>query len=251
MQNIAPVRSLNRRSQQLLQFGFVVLAIGALVTIVSIAAGTIQLLPPSHPMYRLYTLIANVLFWGGVVVLLIGLAMIIRALTRRRENDLATATGNVLVQSGYFNGNYTFIRNINRPGLGYIDAVLVGPPGVLVFRILGDRGAFANEGGNWMKQNAKGDWTPFRINPTKQAIVDIQSVRTYLAKNKLDDREVFGIIVFTADPQAVTVFDKEAVVPVSLLHNLVENLGKNYLAKLDRMTPQTAQSIRKLLLDEG
>lgn len=251
MENIAPLRALNRRSQQLLQLGFVVLAIGAFLTVVSLAIGTIRLLPPSHPLYQLYILVTNLLFWIGVIVLIIGIAMIIRALTRRKENDLAFTTGNVLSQSNYFDASYVFIRNINRSGLGYIDAVLVGPPGALVFRILGNTGVYACEGGNWLVQNAKGEWTPFRINPTKEAIDDIQSVRDYLAKHKLPDVPVFGIIVFTPDQQAIQIFEKEPVVPISLLHSLLENLGKNYLTKLDRIPPQMALAVRRLLLDES
>jgi nuclease-like protein len=251
MENIAPLRALNRRSTQLLQLGFVILAIGAFVTVVSLALGTIRLLPPSHPLYDLYTLVANILFWAGLIILALGIAMIIRALTRRKENDLALMTGDVLAKSGQFDRSYTFIRNINRSGLGYIDAVLVGPPGALVFRILGDEGAYGNEGANWLKQNAKGEWVPFRTNPTREAIDDIQSVRQYLGKHKLGDVPVFGIVVFTAEPNSVQFFPKEPVVPVSLLHELVDNLGQHYLAKTDRISPQTAVAVRRLLLDEG
>jgi Nuclease-related domain len=251
MENVAPLRALSRRSRQLLQFGFIVLAIGVFVTVISLAIGTIRLLPPSHPLYQLYTLGANILFWTGIIVLVIGIAMLIRALTRRRENDLALMTGDALVQSGYFDAHYTFIRNINRSGLGYIDAVLIGTPGVLVFRILNATGAYANEGANWLKQNAKQEWMPFRINPTRETVEDIQSVRQYLAKNKLSDVQVFGIIVFTAEEQDVQVFEKESVVPVTLLHSLVENLGKQYLTKTDRVTPQMVVAVRRLLLDEA
>ncbi len=249
MENVAPLRALNRRSRQLLQLGFVVLAIGAFVTVVSMAIGTIRLLPPSHPLFELYNLVANILFWIGVIILVIGIAMIIRALTRRKENDLALMTGDALGQSGYFDNSYTFIRNINRSGLGYIDGVLVGPPGVLVFRILGNSGAFGNEAKDWLVQNAKGEWAPFRTNPTREAVDDIQSVRDYLAKHKLGDVPVFGIIVFTS--QDAQVFEKEPVVPISLLHSLVENLGKHYLVKKDRITPQVAVAVRRLLLDEN
>src|SRR5262245_51705020 len=107
MENVAPLRALNRRSRQLLQLGFVVLAIGAFVTVVSLFIGTIRLLPPSHPLYNLYTLAANIIFWAGIIILILGIAMIIRALTRRKENDLALTTGEVLVQSGYFDGQYS------------------------------------------------------------------------------------------------------------------------------------------------
>ena len=47
MENIAPVRALNRRSTQLLQMGFIVLAIGILLTVV----GRITDHYPPHPPY--------------------------------------------------------------------------------------------------------------------------------------------------------------------------------------------------------
>lgn len=251
MENVAPVRALNRRSRSLLQAGLVVVALGFFLAIVAQFVLTIKLLPPSHSLYQAYTLGGNVVFWAGVIVLLVGLAMLIRAFTRRKENDLALMVGDLLAQSGYFDNHYSFIRNINRSGLGYIDAVLLGPPGVLVFRILDNRGAYANEGSNWLEQNSKGEWMPFRINPTREAVEDIQHMRQYLGRKQLSDVPVFGVIIFTAGEQEVQIFEKEPLVPISHLHSLVQNLGNQYLLKLDRIPQPSFATIRRLLLDEG
>jgi len=249
MENIAPVRALNRRSTQLLQMGFIVLAIGILLTVVGALLTTILLIPKIHPLFWLYDLTSNALLAVGIFVILIAIIIGIRALTRRKENDLAMLTGDVLNQSNYFDGRYSFIRNINRSGLGYIDAVLLGPPGALVFRILNSSGNFANEGANWLKQNKQGEWLPFSTNPTKEAVDDIQHLRDYLAKNRLDSVPVYGIIVFTAGPSAVKISEKDATVPISHLHSLVQNLSGQFLARQDRIPQETVTATRRLLLE--
>ena len=249
MENIAPVRALNRRSTQLLQMGFIVLAIGVLLTVVGALLTTILLIPRIHPLFWLYDLVAHGLLVIGIIVIVVAIIIAIRALTRRKENDLAMLTGDVLNQSNYFDGRYSYIRNINRSGLGYIDAVLLGPPGALVFRILNSSGSYANESANWLKQNKQGEWLPFSTNPTKEAIDDIQHLRDYLAKNRLDSVPVFGIIVFTAGPNAVQISEKNAVVPITHLHTILQNLGGQFLAKQERIPQEIVTATRRLLLD--
>lgn len=249
MENIAPVNALNRRSRQLLQWSFIVFAIGALVFVLAALFGTIRLIPTNHPLSWFYDLLTNSFYFLGLIVMVIAIAMLIRAITRRKENDLALTTGNILNQSNYFDGRYSFIRNINRSGLGYIDAVLIGPPGALVFRILDNTGNFANEAANWMSQNPKGEWVPARISPTRQCVDDIQHMRHYLTRNNLGTVPVFGLIVFTASEGSVRIAEKDSIVPISHLHTVVQNLGKQYLTKVDRIPQETVTAIRRLLLD--
>lgn len=249
MENIAPVRALNRRSTQLLQMAFIVLAFGILLTVVGALLNTILLIPRIHPLFSLYSLAANALLASGIIVILLAIGIGVRAFTRRKENDLALMTGDILNQSAYFDGRYTFIRNINRSGLGYIDAVLLGPPGALVFRILNSDGNYANEGANWLKQNKDGEWLPFNTNPTKEAVDDIQHLRDYLIRNRLESVPVFGVIVFTAGPSAVKIAEKNAVVPITHVHSLVQNLGSQFLAKTERIPQETVTATRRLLLE--
>lgn len=247
MENIAPSRALSRRSTQLLQYGFVILAVGVFLAILGLVLGTIQLVAQTAPGYSLYIFISNVLFGIGVVISFIGIALAIRAVTRRRENDLAFITGQYLEQ--YLDGRYSFIRNINRPGLNYIDAVLIGPPGALVFRILDNEGIFANEVANWITQNRQGDWVPFSISPTKEAVDDVQHLRQYLAKYNLADVPVFGVIVFTKDESRVQITEKNPTVPISHLSNLYNNLQWDYLSIENRIPQQVVTVIRGLLLE--
>ncbi len=247
MENVAPSRALNRRSTQLLQMGFVVVAVGFFLAILGLVLGTIQLVGKTTDLYPLYILLSNILFGAGVIIGLIGIAIAIRAVTRRRENDLAQITGQFLEQ--FLDGRYSFIRNINRSGLGYIDAVLIGPPGALVFRILDNEGSFANESSNWLTHNRQGDWVPFRISPTRQAVDDIQHLRQYLSRHNLGDVPVFGVIVFTPDESRAQIAEKSPVVPISHLDSLYENLRRDYLSREDRIPQQAVTALRGLLLE--
>lgn len=248
MENTAPSRALVRRAYQLLQLSFIIVAVSVFLIIVALLAFIIPPFPPSHPTFGLFDTARTLLFFLGIGVALAGVGLALRAVTRRRENDLALMTGNYLAQ--YLDNQYVFIRNINRPGLGYIDAVLIGPPGALVFRILNNAGVFANERSSWLVQNRRGDWAPFGINPTNQTIEDVGHLRIYLAKHGLGDIQVYGVIVFIPDESRVVIHQKEPVVPISRLDSLFDTLRGNYLARQDRTPPQAVAALRRLLLDE-
>src|SRR5215213_1923417 len=151
MHNVAPTRALARRSRHVLTIGFVVSALGVFVAMVGVAMSVIKLAAPSSPNYGFYTFASVVVRIGGLIVFFIGVGLAVRAVTYKTDNDLAMITGKFLGR--YLDERYHFIRNISRKGLGYIDAVLIGPPGALVFRILDKRGTFANEAADWLKQN--------------------------------------------------------------------------------------------------
>lgn len=248
MENVAPARALARRSYSLLQLAFVVVAIGIFISVVALLGFAIPPIPPSHPQYGLFNFGRTALLILGAAVGLLGLGMAIRAFTRRQENNLALITGDALAPQ--FDGRHSFIRNINRSGLGYIDAVMIGPPGALVFRILDSTGSLANEAAEWMKQNAAGQWTPFGFSPTRQVVEDVDHLRVYFEKNGLDI-PVFGVVVFIGDESLVTIAQRDPVVPVSHLPTLVHNLQANYLANPNRISQTLVTRARRLLLDEA
>jgi hypothetical protein len=245
MHNVAPTRALARRSRHVLTIGFVVSALGVFVAMVGVAMSVIKLAAPSSPSYGFYTFASVVVLVGGVIVFFIGVGLAVRAVTYKTDNDLAMITGKFLGR--YLDERYHFIRNISRKGLGYIDAVLIGPPGALVFRILDKRGTFANEAADWLKQN-NGRWVTAGINPTREAVEDIKHLREYLAQNRLGDVPVYGVVVFTREEPHVYLSAKEPVVPVSTLGSLVANLGSNYLAK-ERIDPAKVGAIVRILYE--
>lgn len=248
MLNTAPSRSLTRRSRNLLAVGFIVLSAG----IFAFTIGAFFYLVPTffgpgtsgEQIQNALGLILLVTGGGGALG---GGGLIVRALTRRLENDLAYITGEHL--KAYLDERYKFIRNINQPGLGYIDAVLIGPPGILVFRILERAGELLNEQGGWVRKNRDGDWTPMQVNPTKEAIVDIKAVREYMARYNLKDLDVYGVVVFTTEPPELIIELQEPVVPVAHLSGLLDALRDNYLAR-ERMSEKRVERIANMLLGE-
>jgi hypothetical protein len=147
-----PSRAL-RRSSQLLTIAFFVAGAGVFVVAIGVLLFVVPFSAPSNPGYGTYLFIRGAVVVFGILIILVAAGMALRALTWKTDNDLALVTGRFLEQ--YLNDRYTFIRNISKREIGYVDAVLVGPPGVLVFRILDTRGVFANEGPNWLKQNKR------------------------------------------------------------------------------------------------
>lgn len=247
MRNIAPSRVLSRRSNQLLTIAFFVAGAGVFVAAIGVALYVVQFAAPSNPGYETYLFIRGMVFAFGLLIILVAVGMAIRALTWKKDNDLAIVTGRYLEQ--YLNERYTFIRNISKREIGYVDAVLIGPPGVLVFRILNERGIFANEGPNWLKQNKKGEWLPAGIDPTREAIADIRKTREFLAKHKLGEIPVYGVVVFIVEPPYAQLMAKEPTVPLTHLNSLNDNLQNNYLAK-DRIDLTVVTAIVRLLFGE-
>lgn len=248
MLNTAPKRSLTRRSRYMLVVGFIIASVGVFMT----SLGLFLRLVPTFfgqgtTAAQLQTGIGTTFVVLGAVTLLAGLGVIIRALTRRRENDLAFITGEHL--KPIFDERYRFIRNINQPKLGYIDAVLVGPPGVLVFRILQRAGQLFNQKGGWVHRDRNGEWVPMRVNPTKEARVDVIAMREFLAKHRMPDVEVYGVVVFVNEPPELTIQIEDPVVPVAHLSGFVDAIENNYLAK-ERISPQRVERIQALLLGD-
>lgn len=240
MQNVAPSHALVRRSRQLLVFAFLIVSAGVFLAVVGLAMFVFVLAPRNNDTFPT---IGRIIFLIGVAFGIGGLAMAVRAVTWRTDNDLAKITGDFLAE--HFDERFTFIRNISKIGLGYIDAVLVGPPGVLVFRILDNEGVFFNEASKWLTHNRHGEWMPMRFDPTAQIVADIKHLRQFLEKRKLSNIPVYGVIVFIRDVALSA--DKPTVPPAQLLQ-LLDNLSTNYLAKEQRIDGSAVRGVVKVLL---
>lgn len=245
MQNVAPTLALARRARQLLQLAFLAMSAGIFVIVVALTMFVIRAASETGETYSFYNFLRTALLFFGVLLMIAGAAMVLRAITWKTDNNLAIVTGAHLAQ--YLDESYTFIRNVSKFRLGYIDAVLVGPPGVLVFRTLNAEGQYLNEGGKWLVRDRRGDWTPAAINPTKDTIVDIQALRTYLDRYDLDEVPVYGVVVFTTKPTKISLQLVNPQVPVAQLEQLYDALQEQYLVNEARITPQQITAVvRKL-----
>jgi hypothetical protein len=243
MQNVAPSRALVRRSYQLLQLAFVLTSIGIFLAVVGLALFVVPLTSEGSRSANAYEWIRTGLLCLGVLLGLGSVGLAIRAFTYKTDNTRARLVGETIAPR--IDEKFTYIRNVSRWGLGYIDAVLVGPPGVLVFRILDKEGTFLNEGGRWMQWDGQ-DWAVAKIDPTREVVEDIKKIREYTEKRGLDDVAVFGVIVFIKDDPIVHLTIKEPVVRPTHLSSLITRLNESYLAK-DRIDTRTVRELVDML----
>lgn len=244
MRNEAPSRSLVRRANQVKTLALLVGALGVFAVAVGVFLGVIPLDYPTSATYNLYTFAISLSLIVGAVLLIVALALAVRAFTWKTDNDLAMIVGRFLATS--LDSRFTLIRNVSRREIGYVDAVLVGPPGALVMRILDNEGTFANDGANWLSIQRDGEHVPAPINPTNEAIADVRKVREFLEKRQLPNIPVYGVVIFTKPEPRVRLSARDPLVPISHLQSLVVNLQPNYLAK-DRIDQPTVEAVRRAL----
>ncbi len=246
MRSLNPKRSRTRRQIRLSTIAFVVAAFGVFACTISLILTAIPLVNIQSSSYSLYSLLLYGVLGFGTLLIVAGIALAFRALLLRPENDLALVAGQYLSQQ--LDERYTLIRNYNRPGVGYIDAVLVGPPGALVMRILDHQGDLLNDGSDWVKRGRGGRFETININPTRQALVDIRKLREYFQKNRLDV-PVYGVVVFNRSERDLRLSAQAPTVPPTHLHRLMETLKTDYFAK-DRIDAARVQAAVTLLMGE-
>ncbi|MCA9887060.1 MAG: NERD domain-containing protein, partial [Anaerolineae bacterium] len=213
MRNVVPRRALARRSRSFLTYAFFLFLLGILMLVVGVGLFMVPLVVTSNPNYALYDLSRQALIAVGGLLLVIAVVLAVRAVTWRTDNVLAESTGIALAD--FLDDDYLFVRNVSRRALGYIDAVLIGPPGALIFRIVDKDGVFYNQGRQWMQQRDKGEWMPLRWNPSEEAVDDVKSFRKFLQRHDLDHIQVWAVVVFTKSPPAVQVTTDDPLVDVS------------------------------------
>lgn len=226
MQNLNPTRIVARRGRDMMIIGALLL----MVALVSGGCGLVVLLLLSSSLGWIFLLL-------GLIVLIVGTGILVRGLTYRKENLPALAVAEVLARE--LDASYTFVRNVSRRKLGYIDAVLVGPPGALVFRIVDMPGIFLNEGSDWLERKGGQTFVLSRMSPTRECVTDIYALREYLAVRGLSSVPVFGVVVFTS-PQ-VQLSARQPVVPIAELRTLTTVLRREYLLE-DRIDAKAVES---------
>lgn len=244
MRNVAPSRVLLRRSRDLLKVAVLTFLFGLLLAVVGAFLFVVELVVRSNPDFPTYDFARQLLLGLGGVLIVLAVIMVIRALTWRTDNELADRTGVELAQ--HLDERYIFIRNVSKRSIGYIDAVLIGPGGVVVFRITDRRGVFFNDRSRWLVQRDKGTWKTMRWNPTKETVDDVTRLRAFLKERGLEHVPVYGLIVFTEEEPIIQFTTENPVVPVTSLQELVFRLEANYLSK-ERIDQQTIGQLVKYL----
>ena len=246
MRHVVPSGALTRRARTVLYGSAVLMLAGLFALAIGFALHIIALVVESNPGFRQYDLVRKGLMVIGALIIVISIGFIVRALTWKRDNLIAKSLGDLIAE--FYDDRYVFIRNVSRSTLPYIDAVLVGPPGVLVLRVTDVRGTYFNEGRAWMKQQDKGEWRTMRWNPTEEAVSDIKAMREWLRARDLPDVPVFGGIVFTREVPETQVTGQSPIVPVLHSSEFSYALQDNYFVK-DRLDQPTVNRIASLLYE--
>jgi hypothetical protein len=176
----------------------------------------------------------------GVIILLVGIGFMVRGLSYRMENLPALQVSEVLARE--LDAKYTYVRNVSRRGLGYIDAVLIGPPGALVFRIVDKPGIYSNEGADWLERKGGQTFVLSRLNATRECVIDVYALRNYFARQALTDVPVYGVVVFTSSQAQIT--GRQPVVPIAELRTLTTVLRRDFLLQ-DRIPPEKVEAAVK------
>lgn len=227
MDNINPSSNITRRGRFYLFLGFV----GALGGAISIALAVLFVYFPLWDSV-LFDLFQIVLLLIGLVSVGVGLVVCYRGFTLKKDNEDAYGVGEGLGQ--FLDSRYTYLRNVSKRGVGYIDAVLVGPPGALVFRIVDYTGSWINERTEWRVMSGKGGLRAAKSNPTRDCVRDVFALRKFLAAKGLDRVPVYAIVVF-ASPN-VRLKAEGPIVPIAEIPTLFQIMRRDYL-KEERIAP--------------
>lgn len=232
MQNINPSRNIARRGRFYLFIGLLAFFGGAI-------AVTLGVLFSFFPLWEtaIFDMLQVLLIVFGIASIILGFASVVRALTLQKDNALAFAVGEALKQS--LDHRFTYLRNVSKRGVGYIDAVLVGPPGALVFRVVDHDGFWKNERSEWLTRNRDGRLRTARINPTREVVRDVYALRKYFAKRGLPQVPVYALVVFTSPHLQLS--GDGPVVPIAEIPTMYQIMGRDYL-KDERVDASTVQA---------
>ncbi|MBN1967488.1 MAG: NERD domain-containing protein [Anaerolineae bacterium] len=239
MHNISPARAMVRRARQYLTTGAVLALVGVLGLALLVL---LVVIPFSRAAW--YGGFQVILGGIGVVLLLMGGGLMVRGVLYPTDNPRAQQMAAVLARS--LDYRYTFIRSLNRRGLGYVDAVLVGPNGALVFYFFHQPGQFICERNLWFVHE-RGQAQPklSRLNPTHQVVKDVGALRRYFGERGLEQIPVYAVVVLTNPRTAITV--TQPVVPVAQLNDVPTVLRDTYLAE-DRIDAGMVKAVVQVLM---
>jgi len=245
MQIVVPESALSRRARGLLLAALLLGALGLLIGALAAALFVVPLVVPSNPSFPTYQAARQAGLIVAGVALALALLLALCALTLRRDNATAERVGERL--AAFVPAGYLYIRNVSKPSLGYIDAVLIGTAGILVLRTVERTGIFYAEAQRWMIQRDRDQWRTLRWSPTREVLHDVQQLERYLASKGLKSVPIQGLIVFTAPPPTTTIHAPAALVPVAQLHTLEDAVQQHFLAHKGRFAVQDAERAAKLI----
>ena len=142
------------------------------------------------------------LFWVALVPFFLGSFLLARGLRYfqgvRGEGAVSRFLSRIL------DDRYTLIRNLQIPkSQADLDAVLVGPSGVLVMEIknYSPKYSYRCEGSDWFWRKPGKRYSRMKESPTKQAIINTGYLKTYLSQHGIHGIPIETVVVIT-NPKA-------------------------------------------------
>jgi hypothetical protein len=238
MQNINPSNNVNRRGRFYALMGLFVCLGGLIASALGVLLFLLPLLGES--LSTPAGLCFNVV---GIPMALVGIGLMFRGFTLKKDNTIAFEVGEAM--RPWTDNRYTYIRNISRRKLGYIDAVLVGPPGALVLRTVEYPGEWINERVEWRYRNKQGKLRAAPNNPTRECAHDVYALRKFLAERRLAHVPVYGVVVFANEN--VRLKGQGPVIPIAEKHTLFQILSRDYLKEERLKLPQVRATVDALI----
>lgn len=237
MHSISPERAMARHARRSFITGMVILLIGLLF----VAIGVLFVVIPvaRAPWYSTLKVVTILL---GALAVVSGGVLVGRALMFPVDNQFARHMADIMAPA--LDARYTFVRNISRRGLGYLDAVLVGPNGALVFYFFHRPGDYLCEGNVWYRRH-EGRLRPAAQNPTHEVVKDVRALRDVLRARNLGDMPVYAVVVIAGAQTRVET--QQPVVPVVEMQNVVLALKDSYFSAERAKLPWIDGTIKAIM----
>ena len=244
MQSINPSNKVNRRGRFYGSMGLLVFLLGLIGSAFGILLSVLPLFGDGAS--SIGAVCFNIV---GIPIALAGIGLIVRSFSLKKDNLFAYEVGEYLKKTSLNNdARYTFIRNISHRRLGYIDGVLVGPPGALVFRTVDYKGGWINERTEWRRRGKNGKLQKANTNPTKECARDVYALREYYKKQGLEKVPVYGIIVFVTPVDKLDLKADGPIMPVTSIDYLFHYMKEDYLSE-ERINSPTIRKATDTLID--
>ena len=232
-------KGVSRQAQKLLQYAVLAVSGGAFISIVSLALSVIPLVGREGSLARIYTMATQYAFILGTIIALLGLWLIVRAYQRKNSDSfLANEIANKLCTQ--FDSRFSLVTNFNHRGLRGVDAIIAGPPGLLVLRFLNLSGNLFQERGYWLIQGDRGELRPLRNNLTKELLSDILKVKARLNEKKLSGFPVFGAVLSVNSSDMLQYHSNGEIFPLVFTSSIADSLHQQFLSR-DRVTLRAAR----------
>ncbi|MBN1285857.1 MAG: NERD domain-containing protein [Anaerolineae bacterium] len=180
----------------------------------------------------------------GAVLVVVGAVNFVRGMRTPTTDPLGARLAQTLVS--VLDSRHLLLRDHSMQANLVVkpDAVVVGPGGVMVLKLINEPGIFRCENETWLKRIAGRDFQSWKRSPTREIIQELDVMREYLASHQLQNVPIDAFIVFTYPAAEISV--RAPAIAVTTLDYLPGELRHGYLLS-DRIDMDLLRQTRRLL----